>query len=122
MIKVTEKALTQLLHFKETHEKDDTEKKSDAHWKLRIVVVMGGCSGMSYQMAFDNAQLATDETVDLKGLSILIDPKSAELLKGATLDYYEDADRSGFVFDNPNARPSCEGCCGGHEKPPCGHE
>lgn len=75
---------------------------------LRLCVVGGGCSGLSYEMKFDE-QSADDTVVPFEGFSLLLDPKSAIYLKGITLDFQDGLMGKGFVFVNPNATNTC-GC------------
>ena len=77
---------------------------------LRLGVKGGGCSGLSYVMAFEDAAGAGDHAWDADGLSVVVDPKSARFLAGTTLDYsVKNLMEGGFVFHNPNATRSC-GC------------
>ena len=76
---------------------------------LRLGVLGGGCSGLSYQFKFDTKPRATDKIYHFDGVHIFIDPKSARYLAGMTLDYQETLMQSGFVFENPNAKKNC-GC------------
>ena len=76
---------------------------------LRLGVLGGGCSGLSYQFKFDTKERPTDKVFDFDGVKILVDPKSLLYLNGMTLDYKESLMQSGFVFENPNAKKSC-GC------------
>src|SRR5205085_11576073 len=76
---------------------------------LRLGVLGGGCSGLSYQFKFDTKERPTDKVFEFDGVKILVDPKSLIYLKGMTLDYKESLMQSGFVFENPNAQKSC-GC------------
>ncbi len=76
---------------------------------LRLGVLGGGCSGLSYQFKFEPAPRARDNVYDFDGVNIYIDPKSLLYLHGMTLDYKESLMQSGFVFENPNAKKSC-GC------------
>ena len=77
---------------------------------LRLGVVGGGCSGMSYSIKFDTRERAKDHVFVIDGVKVLIDPKSMLYLRGMTLDYKESLIYSGFSFDNPNAQRSCS--CG----------
>ena len=76
---------------------------------LRVAVRPGGCSGFSYEMYFDTEK--TDD--DLEGafgeVRVVVDPSSAQLLEGATLDYKDGLNETGFSIDNPNAQSTC-GC------------
>jgi iron-sulfur cluster assembly accessory protein len=76
---------------------------------LRISVTGGGCSGMQYGMALEATAKGDDTIVEVAGLKIFIDPYSAPLLKGVTVDFLDSMEGSGFKFDNPNASASC-GC------------
>ena len=76
---------------------------------LRLGVLGGGCSGLSYQFKFDAKERPSDKVLDYDGVKIFVDPKSLVYLDGMTLDYQESLMQSGFVFENPNAKKSC-GC------------
>jgi len=76
---------------------------------LRLGVLGGGCTGLSYQFKFDTKPRPTDNIFDYDGVQIFIDPKSILYLRGLVLDYKESLMQSGFVFDNPNAKKNC-GC------------
>jgi iron-sulfur cluster assembly protein len=76
---------------------------------LRLGVLGGGCSGLSYQFKFDTKERPTDKVYEYDGVKIFVDPKSLIYLNGMTLDYQESLIQSGFVFDNPNAKKAC-GC------------
>ena len=75
---------------------------------LRLGVVGGGCSGLSYEMEF--SELRPDDSVlEYQGFTVLLDPKSTIYLKGITLDFQDGLQGRGFVFANPNATNTC-GC------------
>ena len=76
---------------------------------LRVAVRPGGCSGFSYEMYFDTDRATDDVTVDYDGIDVVVDPSSAQLLEGATLDYKDGLQDAGFSIDNPNAERTC-GC------------
>jgi iron-sulfur cluster assembly protein/iron-sulfur cluster insertion protein len=76
---------------------------------LRVAVRPGGCSGFSYEMFFDTDVSADDVTADYAGVKVVVDPSSAQLLNGATLDYKDTLTEAGFAIDNPNASRTC-GC------------
>lgn len=86
-----------------------TFQKMGVEGGLRLGVLGGGCSGLSYQFKFDTKPRAKDQVFDFEGVQIFIDPKSLLYLNGLTLDYKESLMQSGFVFENPNAKKSC-GC------------
>ncbi len=79
---------------------------------LRVAVRPGGCSGFSYEMFFDG-DIAADDNVTKFGddgkVRVVVDAASAQLLEGATLDYKDGLEQSGFAVTNPNATRSC-GC------------
>tara|TARA_Y100000746_G_scaffold218712_1_gene215511 strand:- start:304 stop:624 length:321 start_codon:yes stop_codon:yes gene_type:complete len=76
---------------------------------LRVAVRPGGCSGFSYEMFFDTDIAEDDQTVTYGDVRVVVDPSSSMLLEGATLDYKDGLDQSGFSIDNPNAQKTC-GC------------
>ena len=77
---------------------------------LRIYVAGGGCSGFKYGMALDNEPAPDDEVVQVDGLRVFIDAMSLPYLKGANVDYVDDALLGqGFKVENPNAQSTC-GC------------
>ena len=83
------------------------ESEGDPALALRVAVRPGGCSGFSYEMFFD-ADIATDDTAHAFGaVRVVVDPASAQLLTGATLDYKDGLQGAGFAIDNPNAQRSC---------------
>ena len=75
---------------------------------LRLSVIGGGCSGLSYEMGFSEAR-TDDSVLEFDGFSVLLDPKSTIYLKGISLDYQDGLMGKGFVFQNPNATNTC-GC------------
>jgi iron-sulfur cluster assembly accessory protein len=76
---------------------------------LRVRVVGGGCSGLSYQVALDRAPEEGDHVQESEGIRIYVDPKSHLFIDGTEIDYHESMMESGFSFRNPNATGSC-GC------------
>lgn len=76
---------------------------------LRVAVRPGGCSGFSYEMFFDTDRDSEDVIADYDGVGVVVDPSSAQLLEGATLDYKDGLQDAGFSIDNPNAQRTC-GC------------
>ena len=76
---------------------------------LRVAVMPGGCSGYSYDMYFDT-DVADDDVKQAYGdITVVVDPASAQLLTGATLDYKDGLNEAGFSINNPNASRTC-GC------------
>ena len=78
--------------------------------RLRIGVQPGGCSGLIYQLYFDERTLDGDLTVDFDGVEVVVDRMSAPYLGGATIDFSDTIEKQGFTIDNPNATGSC--ACG----------
>jgi iron-sulfur cluster assembly protein/iron-sulfur cluster insertion protein len=76
---------------------------------LRVAVRPGGCSGFSYEMFFDTDVAADDVESSFGSVKVVVDPSSAQLLSGATLDYKDGLQGAGFSIDNPNAQRTC-GC------------
>ena len=85
------------------------EAESDSDLALRVAVRPGGCSGFSYEMYFDS-QIDDDDFVDVfDGVRVVVDPQSAEIVKGSTLDFKEGLMETGFSINNPNVERTC-GC------------
>jgi len=87
------------------------EAEGAADLALRVAVRPGGCSGFSYEMFFDGDIAADDTTAEYVdgSVRVVVDPASKQLLEGATLDYKDGLDQSGFAITNPNASRTC-GC------------
>src|SRR4051812_629786 len=83
-------------------------KPENAGKMFRVYVEQGGCSGMQYSMVFDE-QRPDDSAAVLYDVSVLVDPFSAQYLRGAVVDFSEDLVGGGFKITNPTARQSC-GC------------
>ena len=83
------------------------EKDDDLY--LRLGVESGGCSGMSYSMAFDSNKTDFDREFEFDGLKVIVDFKALRPLAGTILDYQGGLLGGGFQFKNPNAKRSC-GC------------
>jgi len=102
MISVTDSAKEQI---KELRKKEGY----DQEFNVRVAVKGGGCSGLMYDLDFDNKIDDTDEIFEDKGIKILVDKKSMLYLLGTTLDYSDGLNGKGFQFINPNASRTC-GC------------
>jgi len=85
---------------------DGENKKNHA---LRVSVVGGGCSGMSYNLSFDNNKGEFDKVFEIKGVKVYCDLKSWLYVKGTTIDFSDDLLSGGFKIENPNAERTC-GC------------
>ena len=83
-------------------------EKENAGKALRVFVEGGGCSGMQYGMVFDNKR-EDDFSAEFQGVSVLVDPFSANYLRGSVVDFNDELNGGGFKISNPNARQSC-GC------------
>lgn len=100
-IELTPKAISKI---RQTFEKQGVEGY------LRLGILGGGCSGLSYQFKFDTRARPNDKVFEYEGgVRVVVDPKSFLYLAGLTLDYKETLMQSGFEFNNPNATKSC-GC------------
>jgi iron-sulfur cluster assembly accessory protein len=86
----------------------DQEGRDDL--RLRVAVQPGGCSGLRYQLFFDERSLDGDAVADFGGVQVVVDRMSAPYLAGATIDFADRIDAQGFTIDNPNAGGSC--ACG----------
>jgi iron-sulfur cluster assembly protein len=100
MVTVTPKAVSKIR---------EAFQREGVNGGLRLGVLGGGCSGLSYQFKFDVKPRATDRVLDFDDVKVFIDPKSLVFLDGMTLDWKDSLIQSGFVFENPNAKKSC-GC------------
>ncbi|MBK9180073.1 MAG: iron-sulfur cluster insertion protein ErpA [Acidimicrobiales bacterium] len=89
--------------------KELIDQEGDPELALRVAVRPGGCSGFSYEMFFDSDVASDDWKADFGGVQVVVDPSSAQLLEGATLDYKDGLQDAGFAIVNPNANRTC-GC------------
>ncbi|CAM3259859.1 iron-sulfur cluster insertion protein ErpA [Occultella aeris] len=78
--------------------------------RLRVAVQPGGCSGLIYQLYFDDRYLDGDAVRDFEGVEVIVDKMSVPYLSGATIDFADTIEKQGFTIDNPNAGGSC--ACG----------
>lgn len=101
MITLTDSAATKVKQLIEAEGEEDLA--------LRVAVRPGGCSGFAYEMFFDSDVAPDDVTSTFGAVKVVVDPSSAQLLNGATLDYKDGLDQSGFAITNPNAQRTC-GC------------
>ena len=85
------------------------EQEGNPELVLRVAVRPGGCSGFSYEMFFDSEVAPDDLESSTGGIRVVVDPTSASLLMGSTLDYKDGLQGAGFSIDNPNASRTC-GC------------
>jgi iron-sulfur cluster assembly protein len=99
-IEVTPKAVTKIR---------EAFAKHGVSGGLRLGVLGGGCSGLSYQFKFDTKPRPSDNVYTFDDVQVYVDPKSLKFLDGMTLDWKDSLIHSGFVFDNPHAKKAC-GC------------
>ena len=85
------------------------ERDGREGYGLRLKVVGGGCSGLQYQLMFDDQVGEWDQEAEQHGVRVVVDSKSAVYLVGTSVDYVDDLNGSGFKIENPNASSTC-GC------------
>ena len=90
------------------HDLLEKDGKLDSHG-LRMKVVGGGCSGLRYELAFDDQIREADSEIEAHGVRVIVDEKSALYLMGTTLDFVDTLNETGFKMGNPNASTTC-GC------------
>src|SRR5688572_11457274 len=103
-IQVTEKAKERVLQLIQ-----EAGHGNDSSYFLRVSVVGGGCSGLSYKMDFDNQLKAADQVFEHNGVKVVTDLKSFLYLVNTVLDFSDGLNGKGFYFNNPNASRTC-GC------------
>ena len=103
MVFVSEDAKKQIAEIK-------TKEHLGEDYFVRVSVTSGGCSGLTYNMNFDNQSQPNDEIFEDKGIKLVVDPKSILYLLGTELDFSEGLNGKGFYFNNPNAARTCS--CG----------
>ncbi|ADG88004.1 iron-sulfur cluster insertion protein ErpA [Thermobispora bispora] len=86
------------------------EQQGEEGLSLRVAVQPGGCSGLRYQLYFDDRSLDGDIVSTFNGVNVVVDRMSAPYLAGATIDFVDTIEKQGFTIDNPNATSSC--ACG----------
>ena len=101
MVTITDRAASEVKGLLDKQEKPDA--------MLRVFVAGGGCSGFQYGMSLEEEAGEGDESFDINGVKVLIDPRSALYIGGAEIDFVESMMGGGFKIDNPNAASSC-GC------------
>ncbi|MBD3627090.1 MULTISPECIES: HesB/IscA family protein [Cyclobacterium] len=102
MIIVSEKAKDRILELRQEENRNTDEN-------IRVSVKGGGCSGLMYDLGFDNTTSETDHVFEDKGVKIIVDRKSLLYLAGTTLEFSDGLNGKGFQFVNPNASRTC-GC------------
>lgn len=99
---LTERAVDKVAEFLQT--------ENQSEYFLRVAVQPGGCSGLRYALYFDDRKLDGDLESAYGDVSVRIDRMSAPYLRGASLDWVESLEQSGFTIENPNASGTC--ACG----------
>lgn len=105
MILLSKNAIDQVNHIRQ-------ENNVPIEYNLRVGTQSGGCSGMNYIIGFDSEINENDKVFEIGDLNMVVDNKSLFYLQGVTLDYVDDVNGSGFIFNNPNNEKTC-GCGGG---------
>ncbi|CAB4537859.1 MAG: iron-sulfur cluster insertion protein ErpA [Actinobacteria bacterium] len=101
-VKLTETAVSKVKNLLQAEGREDL--------RLRVAVQPGGCSGLIYQLFFDETLEESDAVVDFGGVEVVVDPMSVPYLDGASIDFEDTIQKQGFTIDNPNASGSC--ACG----------
>lgn len=101
MITVTEKAVKEI--------KNISDAEGIGHYSVRLRVIGGGCAGFTYDMYFEEKVNEMDETVEVDGVKVIVDPLSLQYLEDIEVDYTDSQFGRGFKFNNPNVKGSC-GC------------
>lgn len=101
-VKLTETAVSKVKYLLDAEGRDDL--------RLRVAVQPGGCSGLIYQLFFDETLEDSDAVVEFDGVEVVVDPMSIPYLDGASIDFEDSIQKQGFTIDNPNASGSC--ACG----------
>jgi iron-sulfur cluster assembly accessory protein len=99
---LTDAASAKVKHLLDQEGRDDLA--------LRVAVQPGGCSGLRYQLFFDERTLEGDDFIDFSGVKVVVDRMSGPYLSGAVIDFVDTIEKQGFTIDNPNATGSC--ACG----------
>ena len=99
---LTDAASAKVKHLLDQEGRDDLA--------LRVAVQPGGCSGLRYQLFFDERTLDGDTFTDFSGVKVVVDRMSTPYLSGAVIDFVDTIEKQGFTIDNPNASGSC--ACG----------
>jgi iron-sulfur cluster assembly accessory protein len=86
------------------------ERDGSPDMVLRMAVQPGGCSGLRYELFFDDRSLDGDAVEEFGGVRLVVDKMSKPYLDGAVIDFVDSIDKQGFTIDNPNAQNSC--ACG----------
>jgi iron-sulfur cluster assembly accessory protein len=109
-LNVSESAASKALDLLQREISAAPEEHEGKEYALRVAVQPGGCAGLRYNLFFDDRKMEDDIVSTQFGLELRVDKMSAPYLRGATVDYVDGLQQSGFTIDNPNAKGSC--ACG----------
>ena len=109
-VSITASAASKVTELLQREMASSPEEHEGKEYALRVGVQPGGCAGLRYALYFDDRQLDGDEVVTHEDVTIRMDKMSAPYLRGATVDFVDGLQQSGFTIDNPNAKGSC--ACG----------
>jgi iron-sulfur cluster assembly protein len=109
-ISITASAASKVTELLQRELASSPEEHEGKEYALRVGVQPGGCAGLRYALYFDDRALEGDEVITHDNVTIRMDKMSAPYLRGATVDYVDGLQQSGFTIDNPNAKGSC--ACG----------
>lgn len=101
MIHLTEKAAKKI--------EEISNAEGIGHYTIRVRVIGGGCAGFSYDMYYDDQVGEMDESFELDGVKVIVDPLSLQYLDDVVIDYLDGPISAGFKFNNPNVKGTC-GC------------
>jgi len=103
-------AATKVAELLQRETEANPEEHAGKEYALRVAVQPGGCAGLRYALYFDDRKLDDDTVERVNGVELRVDKMSSPYLRGATIDYVDTLQQSGFTIENPNAKGSC--ACG----------
>ena len=109
-IAITESAATKVAELLDRETSANPAEHEGKEYALRVAVQPGGCAGLRYALYFDDRKMDDDTVEVVNGVEIRVDKMSTPYMRGATIDYVDSLQQSGFTIDNPNAKGSC--ACG----------
>jgi len=109
-IAITEAAASKVAELLSRETSANPAEHEGKEYALRVAVQPGGCAGLRYALYFDDRKMDDDTVEIVSGVEIRVDKMSTPYMRGATIDYIDSLQQSGFSIDNPNAKGSC--ACG----------
>ncbi len=109
-IGITEAAAKKVAELLERETSANPAEHEGKDYALRVAVQPGGCAGLRYALYFDDRKMDDDTVEQVSGVEIRVDKMSTPYMRGATIDYVDTLEQSGFTIDNPNAKGTC--ACG----------